>query len=754
MSLNDIKDAINAAAPTGVTASVVSQTANGTTSYRLQIDGTQTFVDADNILNTLGVLDHHSSDVAGKVSENAMTSEGAPITAKTLLANIDGYNAFTSGGYPSGDYLTLTGTDTSGNDIGTVQFSISSSTTVQDLLDEIKSRYGDVLASVTSDGKIRVDDLSGGTSLAVNIADHLHDSHSSLEFVNGNGDFGAAATRKREIVAGEDAAVEVDGVEVTSSDNTVKDVIPGVTLNLVKEDPATTVTLGINPDLESIKASIKDFVDKYNAVMSAINTQFSYDTQSQKTGGVLFGDGTLLSVKSDLTAAIVQTVWGVNSQFSSLGTVGITMDNNLNLSIDDAKLTGYLQTNFNDVMSLFVGQGKTSSSNLAYVTHSRDTQAGQYSVHINQAATRATATGSVDLRGGGADDTLTITQGSNVATITVTSDMTLADIENSINAKLDAEYTQTLVGSQQLKKADNVTPISADTTWANISGVALQNNDVISFYGTSRNGTPISGSYTIQNVATDTVEGLLSAVDDAFGNDATASIDSSGRIVLTDKSTGTSQLSLSISEPSDRGLDFGSVLTSNSGGQQGRYAMGITAADDGSGHLVISNNDYGPTGFTISQASSELGLINGSYSGLSVAGTINGEAATGTGQVLTGDKDNANTAGLSVKYTGTASDVDAGTVTVTTGVGDLFDRVLFGITDPYLGYVAFKQDSLKDNIDLLGNQITDMQTQIDKKMEIMNNQFVAMEKALSTLQSISAWLTSQIKSLPGSSSSA
>ncbi|MHC4310576.1 MAG: flagellar filament capping protein FliD, partial [Planctomycetota bacterium] len=292
-SLTDIKDTINAEAISGVTASVISQTVDGTTYYRLQIDGSQTFVDENNILNTLGILDHNSVDVTGKVSGNSMTEEGAYITPDTLLVDIDGYNTFTPGGSPAGDYITLSGTDTSGAGVGPVDFDISTSTTVQDLLTEIENQYGDVIAYVTSDGKIRVDDLTGGANLDVILADTIQDGSSSLEFVNGDLAFGAAAARKREIVAGEDTTVEIDGVEVTDSSNFIDDVIEGVTLNLASEDASTTVTLNIEHDLDTIKANIQDFVDKYNEVMSYINTQFSYDEDEQQTGGILFADGTL-----------------------------------------------------------------------------------------------------------------------------------------------------------------------------------------------------------------------------------------------------------------------------------------------------------------------------------------------------------------------------------------------------------------------------------------------------------------------------
>ena len=54
-SIEDIKKAINAASITGVSASVITDTSGNTTTYRLQIDGSQDFVDAQNILETLGV---------------------------------------------------------------------------------------------------------------------------------------------------------------------------------------------------------------------------------------------------------------------------------------------------------------------------------------------------------------------------------------------------------------------------------------------------------------------------------------------------------------------------------------------------------------------------------------------------------------------------------------------------------------------------------------------------------------------------
>jgi flagellar hook-associated protein 2 len=81
----------------------------------------------------------------------------------------------------------------------------------------------------------------------------------------------------------------------------VDDVIPGVTLNLKKVALDTTVTLTVGRDYDAVKEEIQGFVTAYNDVMDAINAQMKYDMANQQTGGPLFGDSTLRTIKSSLT---------------------------------------------------------------------------------------------------------------------------------------------------------------------------------------------------------------------------------------------------------------------------------------------------------------------------------------------------------------------------------------------------------------------------------------------------------------------
>ena len=100
-----------------------------------------------------------------------------PVTAATLLKDIDGYT-----GYLNTDTSTWKARIQSGNVVSDDTLAITDTTTIGDLLGKIESAFGDVTASIASDGKLKVvDNTSGASLLAVQIgvrnADDSPDSH-------------------------------------------------------------------------------------------------------------------------------------------------------------------------------------------------------------------------------------------------------------------------------------------------------------------------------------------------------------------------------------------------------------------------------------------------------------------------------------------------------------------------------------------------------------------------------------------------
>ncbi len=378
-SLNSIRDAINNAFNgifTSDPASVISETDDeGNSYYRLLIEGnTISYTDTNNILETLGLLKRAGfSDERGVTGDIANTSAGVYITSSTLIKDIDGYIDYTAG-----DTIEFTGTDTSGNAVS-YSFTINDTTTVGDLLTAIESQYGSVDAQVTADGKIRVvDNEVGDTDLSV----ILTPSKSTIKF-DSDHDLGALSTiRARQIQAGANASITIDGVEASPTSNIVEDVIPGVTLNLKKAASDTTVTLNISRDYEAVKEKIEEFVNAYNEAIEAINSHLKYNETTNEPGGVLFGDNSLKIIKTSLTQIILNKVSGVDDNFSTLGLFGINVDTDSKLSIDEDTFNEYLESNFDDLKKLFVADWSSTNSDLSYIYHTIDTQAGTYNIQI------------------------------------------------------------------------------------------------------------------------------------------------------------------------------------------------------------------------------------------------------------------------------------------------------------------------------------------------------------------------------------
>jgi flagellar hook-associated protein 2 len=161
-----------------------------------------------------------------------------------------------------------------------------------------------------------------------------------------------------ETTHGQDASVSVNGVDILSRTNAVTNAIEGVTLNLKAE--SGTATVGTERDADAIVEGVKDFVDKYNAVINYIAAQASYDP-STKVAGVLAGDFTLRETQTGLGSIISQSVSSDSSTVNVLSQAGIKLMGNGTLALDETKFRDKLATNFNDTAHLFLADGLNSS---------------------------------------------------------------------------------------------------------------------------------------------------------------------------------------------------------------------------------------------------------------------------------------------------------------------------------------------------------------------------------------------------------
>jgi flagellar hook-associated protein 2 len=157
---------------------------------------------------------------------------------------------------------------------------------------------------------------------------------------------------------GRPASFTIDGIAMTRTSNTISDVIPGVTLNLLKDGGSST-TLTVTNDTASVTSKINSFVSAYNSVMTLIGQQDSYNATT-KTAGTLAGDSTVRDIKSQLQSIISSAVSGVSGSYSCLSALGITTNyQDGTLTVDSTKLDKALKTNFDAVSDLFTHNSGT-----------------------------------------------------------------------------------------------------------------------------------------------------------------------------------------------------------------------------------------------------------------------------------------------------------------------------------------------------------------------------------------------------------
>ncbi len=112
----------------------------------------------------------------------------------------------------------------------------------------------------------------------------------------GNAELTALANSLTERTPAADAKLTIDGVAVVSSENTVTDVVPGLTLNL-KKTGDTTVT--VSTDVAAARKVMQDFVTAYNGAISAISTATKYDIENKEPSS-LTGDAQMRGASSQL----------------------------------------------------------------------------------------------------------------------------------------------------------------------------------------------------------------------------------------------------------------------------------------------------------------------------------------------------------------------------------------------------------------------------------------------------------------------
>jgi len=264
--------------------------------------------------------------------------------------------------------------DSTGNSFTTnatknpVTVDIAANASLSDIRDAINNANAGVTASIVSLG-------SAGYKLALSSNATGADNSIKLTTMDANGvattdntglaqlsfDPTAATGSGKEFTVGtaaQDAHLQLNGIDLYRSSNTLSDVITGVTVSLATTG---TTTLTVAQDTTGISTALTNFVKAYNDLNTQIKTLTAYDAVNKKAA-TLTGDAGARTLQSTLRNLISSHINTGTSSISSLSDIGVTMQKDGSLAFDASKLNTALQTSSSAVKTLFTASTSASST--------------------------------------------------------------------------------------------------------------------------------------------------------------------------------------------------------------------------------------------------------------------------------------------------------------------------------------------------------------------------------------------------------
>ena len=338
----------------------------------------------------------------------------------------------------------------------------SSNNTLAGLRDYINQNEFGFSAAIINDGsgyRLTLTSDSSGEASAMEITVSDSDGSDVDNLGLSNLAYNAGAANLIQTQAGEDALLTVNGLTVTSSSNTLNDMIEGLSLTLKQETNGTPVSIQIKENSDALKSSIESLVEDFNSMISQLN---DLGKAGEEESGILVGDATLRNFVNSVRSHITSEVPGVPGDIRALVDIGITTQRDGSLSIDSGKLNAALSEHPNQVKALFAPVGETSDSQIRFLDSSDASMPGQYAIQIDQLASKGSYTGT-----GGLAFPLTIDANNDELAVSVngksSGPLALTQGSYADGAALATELQAAINSSSLLSEAGVVVTVSFDS---------------------------------------------------------------------------------------------------------------------------------------------------------------------------------------------------------------------------------------------------------------------------------------------------
>jgi len=304
----------------------------------------------------------------GELFDQLPSGTQASTINSTDLATYGTFSGVFATGYSSGvntnGVVTLTSTANNAADIASptgTQFSntiavAASATTPAGIVAAINSANLGITAQLVNTGNIATP-----YRIMVTGASGASNAFSLTSLKTGGGEVTGISFGKK-LQSSQDATFNVNGMDMTSSKNTVTDAIAGTTLSF---NSITTAGVPANlvfaRDTSSISTKLNALVTAYNDANTMLGVVSDPKSTVETYGATLVGNSMVASVRSQMRQLISGNSTTPSGGLSALRDIGFNLDQKGVLSIDKTKLDSALKNNFDNVVTLVTGNRENQS---------------------------------------------------------------------------------------------------------------------------------------------------------------------------------------------------------------------------------------------------------------------------------------------------------------------------------------------------------------------------------------------------------
>lgn len=260
---------------------------------------------------------------------------------------------------------------------GSLSIQVGSKTPVTVTIEDGKGTLSDIAAKINATANVGVtatvvNDPSGKQNILIRSNSTGSDGAFTVIATEGTGgtislpsnlsrlSYAAGSYNMSATQAAQNAGITINGVVASSSTNTFKDVVPGVTLNVL-QTTTQPAEVKIARDTAAITKNLQDFITAYNALNSTLSEATKYDAATGSAGS-LQGDSAANGLASAMRSLIVSKL-ATGSSYSTLSEVGISAQLGGALALDGAKFSAAMSADLDNLQKLFTAYNGSNATN-------------------------------------------------------------------------------------------------------------------------------------------------------------------------------------------------------------------------------------------------------------------------------------------------------------------------------------------------------------------------------------------------------